>query len=243
MILLRFYKWTDWIQSDLQHFQQSDLSVYFHFEIIYFISKIGLFYINYPPNFIFIIKLLMDNLHKLSPQEVKMTALTLPKAQTWQVYILLYLKCRTTSESVPVIITPIGLIIVSSCIPDVQHTYLDINTTLIVLFDSDIKLLLNTLVVISLYGKHLTKSYTAALKCTFHIIPPLEHQQILSVLFSLNLHHSVFFPLWLMLKCVDSSKNQRGPFYPNSITDAECVVLFCQLRASHLTQTQYLLAC
>ena len=37
------------------------------------------------------------------------------------------------------------------------------------------KLLLSTLVIIGLYGKHLTKSYTAALQCTFQIIPLLQH--------------------------------------------------------------------
>ena len=37
------------------------------------------------------------------------------------------------------------------------------------------KLLLSTLVIIGLYGKHLTKSYTAALKCTSQIIPLLQY--------------------------------------------------------------------
>ena len=46
------------------------------------------------------------------------------------------------------------------------------------------KLFLSTLVIIGLYGKHLTKFYTAALKCTSQIIPLLQHWQILSVLFS-----------------------------------------------------------
>ena len=41
------------------------------------------------------------------------------------------------------------------------------------MYDTVCILLLNTLVIIGLYDKQLTKSYTAALKCTFQIIPLL----------------------------------------------------------------------
>ena len=38
-----------------------------------------------------------------------------------------------------------------------------------------LKLLLITLVIIGLYGRHLTKSYIVALKCAFQTIPQLKH--------------------------------------------------------------------
>ena len=73
------------------------------------------------------------------------------------------------------------------------------------------KLLLNTLVIIGLYDKHLTKSYTAACKM---YLP--DHSSIAANTFSSFFRNKISFsrssfPSGSWLKCVDSSKHRRGP--------------------------------
>ena len=61
------------------------------------------------------------------------------------------------------------------------------------------------------YGRHLTKSYTVALKCTFLIIPLLLFWQTHSARFSLIKSLSFALPsLWLTLTSVEPSWYQEG---------------------------------
>ena len=87
-----------------------------------------------------------------------------------------------------------------------------------------LKLLLNSLVIIGHCGWHLTKSYTMALNAPSRSFFYWCTSEWIQLLFSLkNLHHSLFFLLWLMLKCVESSWYQEGLTEPNMCHEWWCV--------------------